>query len=635
VLSKTRALRRNVLSVLVQSSLLSFYTASPAAAATVTSLADSGPGSLRAAIATAVSGETIGFDCAAIGGCPATILLTSQGNNQGFPGPTAFSISGKTLTIAAPNAGDITLQAQPGTTSATSLRLFFVDTGAALTLQNVHLKGGKAIGGNGGNAFLGGGGGAGGMGGAIFTQGTLSLSNVTFEQNSAKGGNGVGTLPFSYICGGGGGLGGDGGDGPSGGGGGTGGDATPPFFVAGQPRFGGGGGPGSGGLGGGAPGGYSNGTLLLPGPASGGGGSGAGYATNALGASEGGGGGSAGGPLHRGGASGTGGFGGGGGGNKGFNGSNFCEIPAGAGGFGGGGGASCSAGAGGVGGGAGHGGYSPQGNPGGGGASFGGAVFARNGSITVSQTSFSGGLSGNTVVAGTGANNGAAAGSGLFLMSGVTTTFDIAGGIHVIDDTIADDSATSLPPGQSYTPGAGGGSLVYKQGPGFLVLNGANTYGGLTAVLQGFLAGKGQIASSVYLDGNAAISPGDLTVTVSRGVGTLTTGPLNWAAGGAMYMQLGTNQPGSDRLQVNGALTKNGSGTWPFRFSVGNNPPKPGTVYTLIQSTDASAFTAADFGFSVDASFDNLTGTFSIDGNAVKFTVSAVSTGLIFRDSFD
>ena len=206
-------------------------------AALVTSPADDGPGSLREAITAAATGDTIGFDCTALS-CPATITLTSQGNNQGFPGPTAFSIQGKSITIAAPNPGDITLQAQPGTTSVTSLRLFFVDTGAALTLQNLNLTGGKAIGGNGGNAFKGGGGGGAGLGGAIFSQGTLSLSNVSFEQNGAAGGSSLGTLPFGQNFGGGGGLGGDGGNGYSGGGGGTGGNAIPPSNVAGQPRFG-------------------------------------------------------------------------------------------------------------------------------------------------------------------------------------------------------------------------------------------------------------------------------------------------------------------------------------------------------------------------------------------------------------
>jgi len=122
---------------------------------------------------------------------------------------------------------------------------------------------------------------------------------------------------------------------------------------------------------------------------------------------------------------------------------------------------------------------------------------------------------------------------------------------------------------------------------------------------------------------------------VSPGVGTLTTGALNWAAGGTMHMQIGANQAGSDLLDVKGPLTKNGSGTWYVSFGVGNNPPKPGTKYTLVQSTDASAFTAADFALSFDSSFENLAGTFSVESNAVKFTVGTASTNLIFRNGFD
>jgi len=58
-------------------------------------------------------------------------------------------------------------------------------------------------------------------------------------------------------------------------------------------------------------------------------------------------------------------------------------------------------------------------------------------------------------------------------------------------------------------------------------------------------------------------------------------------------------------------------------------------MYTLIQSTDASAFTAADFTAGFDASFNNLTGTFSIEDDAVKFTVGAVATNLIYRNGLD
>jgi autotransporter-associated beta strand protein len=259
-------------------------------------------------------------------------------------------------------------------------------------------------------------------------------------------------------------------------------------------------------------------------------------------------------------------------------------------------------------------------------------VFARSGSVVVQRPLFGGKLIGNSVTGGTGYRSGAAAGSGLFLMSGVTTTFEIAG-VYTIDDAIADDSPVGVPAGQSYTPGNGGGEFVFKTGPGILVLNGANAYAGLTSVLGGAIGGNGVVPSAFYVDGAGALMPGD--PSVHNGVGTLATGPLNWAAGGAMDIQIGSNQAGSDLLVVNGPLTKNGSGTWHVNFGVGDNPPKPGATYTLIQSTDASAFAAADFAPAFDTSLDALAGTFSIAGNAVKFTVDTVSSNLIFRSAFD
>jgi hypothetical protein len=137
---------------------------------------------LRDAIGFAVSGDVIDFDCAALN-CPVTITLSSLGNNQGFPGPTALVITGKSITILGPASGGVTLQASPGITSATSERLFFVDTGASLTLENLILQNGSARGGNGGSGFEGGGGAA-GLGGAIFSQGTLTARRFAPIQRS-------------------------------------------------------------------------------------------------------------------------------------------------------------------------------------------------------------------------------------------------------------------------------------------------------------------------------------------------------------------------------------------------------------------------------------------------------------------
>ena len=621
--SSKRRFRRNVLSVLVQASLVSTLAVSPVSAAAtvwIVNVADDanvgshGEGSLRYAVVNAGDGDSIEFDCAALA-CPATITLSTQGNDQGFPGPTALSIQGKSITIAALDPGDITLQAAPGSTSATSLRLFFVDSDAALTLQNLTLRGGKAIGGNGGGS----GGGGAGLGGAIFSQGALTLSGVSFAANGAFAGNG-GVDGTTY--GGGGGLGGNGGN-VYGGGGGTGGNGGNGF----TPESDGGvGGQGLGGIGGGSAGHY----YFSDGGAGsgGGGGGGGGQGNNGGGGSSGGGGGACG---WNGLNSGSGGWGGGAGGG----------YRGGCGGFGGGGGGgesnygNCNIG--GIGGGAGGVG-SVAGNAGGGGAGFGGAVFARSGALTLQNSDPTGHISGNTVAAGSGAHGGAAAGSGLFLMSGVTTTFDISG-TYTMANTIADDSPVSVPLGQGYTPGSSAGAGITKQGLGTLLLDGANSYAGMTSIDEGTLGGTGTLVGPVNLGIGAQISPGD--PSINGGAGALLVGPLTWTSGSAMAFQLSAYDY-DQLLIIGGTLSKGGVGTsFTFHFGMGDRPPATATPYTLIYSYGIASFALTDFSFDFDPGmYTALTGHFSfagIEGTplGVLFTVDSMTANRMFADTFD
>jgi hypothetical protein len=107
-------------------------------------------------------------------------------------------------------------------------RIFFI-TGGSITLKNLTLEDGSAMGGAGGGGSFGGGGGAAGMGGAIFVNaGSLVINNVTFNSNQATGGSGGPTISDLSVsaAGGGGGVGGLGGSSapPTNGNGGGGGD---------------------------------------------------------------------------------------------------------------------------------------------------------------------------------------------------------------------------------------------------------------------------------------------------------------------------------------------------------------------------------------------------------------------------
>ena len=209
---------------------------------TVSSTADSGPGTLRQAILDAASdgqADVIDFDNSLAG---QAITLTTSDANTDY-GPTGLVIDDDDITIDGSDAPGLTISGD------TVQRIFAVTGTGTLTLEDITLSGGWAQGGNGGNSSQGGGGGGGaGMGGAVFNEGTFNAYGVTFTNNVAQGGfggfGGEGGDTGSSVGGGGGGMGIDGADGSDGGSGGGGGGSSP----------GGGGGFGSGGGGGGSSG---------------------------------------------------------------------------------------------------------------------------------------------------------------------------------------------------------------------------------------------------------------------------------------------------------------------------------------------------------------------------------------------
>ncbi len=308
-------------------------------------------------------------------------------------------------------------------------RLFFVNQGD-VSFNNFTFSGGRGKGGNGGNGgeFNGGGGGGLGAGGALFiNNGTAYVGNVIFSNNQAVGGDGGKNTGTGF--GGGGGFGGDGGNGGSnfsgGGGGGfigTGADAN---------ANGGGGGGGSTGDGIGNNGGSGNADVF--------GGSAAGSGSVGIGGGVGGGGG---GSNNTGIFGGNGGVGGGGGGGQGIggnganggNGGDFGggggvwvsgQPGSGAGGWGGGGGGHYRGRGGFGGGGASNGsggqfgGFAGTGTSTGGGAGLGGAIFIRNGSLNMVDSTFDSNSTAGGSAFGNG-QNGEGKGGAIFVNTGVT-----------------------------------------------------------------------------------------------------------------------------------------------------------------------------------------------------------------------
>ena len=239
---------------------------------TVTSNADSGVGSLRSALSSAVAGDIITFNA------NMTVNLNSQ------------LVISKNLTVEGDlnldGVADVTLSGQYKT------QVLMVNSGVTATLDGLVITQGLAAG-NGANAGVDA---AAAMGGGIVNAGNLTLKNVTVTANAASGGGGGGGVAAPYVGGSVGGGGGGALGGQNGGNGGTAawGASTGPFYggTAGSANHGGTGGAynpsymggkggssvgGAGGIGaanysnGGAGGTANNGTISIGG---GGGGSG-------------------------------------------------------------------------------------------------------------------------------------------------------------------------------------------------------------------------------------------------------------------------------------------------------------------------------------------------------------------------
>ncbi|MHB8678338.1 MAG: choice-of-anchor Q domain-containing protein [Rudaea sp.] len=206
---------------------------------------------LRDAINSATSGDTIQFSNAIDG---STIVLslfsdalgTSSRTSSEF-GPSAFFLTGgMSLTIDGRTGLTRGITIARDTTKV-PFRLFDIDNGSGLTLQGLTLENGLA---HGGQSEVGGG--SLGAGGAIFNQGSVTISQCTFTGNRAQGGTSL--LQGSGL--GGGGVGADSanydGGGPNGGisggnvNGGFGGGGAGNAGTGGAGGFGGGGGSSSG-----------------------------------------------------------------------------------------------------------------------------------------------------------------------------------------------------------------------------------------------------------------------------------------------------------------------------------------------------------------------------------------------------
>ena len=427
-----------------------------------------------------------------------------------------------------------------------------------------------------------------GAGGAIYAaSGTsISVTNVSFNANSAIGGQGGANIPGNWSNAGGGGGGGLGGAGI---------DGTDPIN---GPLGGSGGGSALGSIAGNAPGGAGSAYQ----------GGGGGNSTQAGGnAGYGGGGGGAG----YGAQGGIGGFGGGGGGQGGQGNSTYSG---GLGGVGGGNGADCRN-------------VWCSGGAGGGGAGFGGAIFTEAGAaISIAgTTSFTnsaatGGSGGAPAYLGT-TSAGAGAGADLFLSS--NTTLTLTSGTF---SGIADDSITSVAAGQGYGagcaigPGCGGAIVIGNNGN--VTFSGANTYAGGTQVLDGgtLTLGHSNALGSGTLTMGQVFS--DHTTLVLAGNGLNISNTMVFHSDPVITVTTGNTNTISGAISGGGDIVLNGGGTLVLS---GNNTYSGGTTICGVDCTIPGASSTLRVG--VDS-------VFNTPGDPSSGIVSsAIGTGTLTFDS--
>ncbi len=408
----------------------------------------------------------------------------ASAQNSYDAGPTALPNVTTTVTVETDASACSTMAVISRPLDSPAFRFFDVVSGGDLTLDCVELEGGLAQGGSGGGRGIGSGGGGAGMGGAIFNHGgVVNVENSDIWGNQAQGGAGAPSTGTSdSLSGGGGGIYGSGGDGDSSqsdaGGGGT---FTSGSTSAGGDQNGGGGGNnysgffGSGGFGGGGGGGVNSGK------------------------------------------GGAGGFGGGGGGGV------FGGAGGGWGGGGGNGGYSGGGGGGGFGGGSGGG--TGTSGWGGGGGGFGGGIFTYGGSLTVTDTTFSGNAASGGSGGGPAASNGQGYGGAIFAYGGAQLTID---GVTVgLDGTGSDSGPASL----TVTGSTFSGNTASATNIGTTAVDGYGTVQGIAAwpansAASGLNASAETVQSSdgsVTLNIPAGAVPANAAIKVTPASGYLTS----------------------------------------------------------------------------------------------------------------
>jgi len=279
--------------------------------------------------------------------------------------------------------------------------------------------------------------------------------------------------------------------------------------------------------------------------------------------------------------------------------------------------------------------------------SYGGTTEVNNGTVYVGTDSGLGANTGSTYVM---------SGATLSLYLGVTVdeTFFVNGGTlenfignNTLTDNVmlASNSKIDVLSDTTLTISGHANGGFTKEGTGTLVLNDADV---AISADDGVVEATGTMGPVVInggatfigsgtLDGPLVLATAGILQTGTRATpGTLPGLSMSWDAIGYFRARLGKK---SDRLVLSGGLSKNGAGFAQFLFRDGVTPPVAGVEYTLVEYAVQSGFEVP--GNSLAYSYvgtgpgASLTGSFNVSATKISFTVSSVTSDLVFRDGLE
>lgn len=212
-------------------------------------------------------------------------------------------------------------------------------------------------------------------------------------------------------------------------------------------------------------------------------------------------------------------------------------------------------------------------------------------------------------------------------------TLNLGAGVNA-SSAVKNFETVGVASGSAEISGVLSGTTLAKTGEGRLVLSNANLHTGLVTVEAGELAvanatGSATGSGDVRVNAGATLSGGGFiagnvelsgVLAPGAGLGALSVGgdvTWNGTAENAWNFQLGL-AGASDHLSVGGDFLKGTGEAYVFDFLSGATE---GT-YVLVDWTGTTTFSAGDFSYVNLAA--GLTGVFSIDGNRLEFTASAV-----------